>query len=161
MRTVDIFEVPVYQLSKEKQREKFKKLLKRNISYFKENYSEDDAIKLAKNSLRGLESWRYNDIVGVVLIKIDKQDITLELYKQVPKLARGIAKKRLVYCYTAGSHFRIIGKDNISIFTELMEQVLSMEDHFDKHAYIDSTALKNIGKYLDYNAVLSTLSEES
>lgn len=156
-----LFEIPIYLMPKKF----FDEKVSQHFSRCKKIPCTVDGIesttsKELKNlgDLKGQYNWKFNQIVGYIVITYRANTIWLTLFQT--------KEKRIPYCSTRkpflvredhpGNHFVIDHKTNEEILSNIRKELKTLQpDLIHKNRFIDLTVFENIAPYLDFNTLIS------
>jgi len=163
-----LFEIPVYRSSTEKfEKELHDKADTYMLSNPLESYEEHYDKVTAKNKFEALRNWyihhigypwKFNEIVGYVLLNIDREIFTGELFLNEKKRIVQNSKGKIVYKAEA---FRFDVNPTMTdkeIFDKvLVELKLLNKKGNTKGRYIDTNRFETVGKFINWQDLFSEL----
>jgi hypothetical protein len=167
MNKVDFFEIPIYRVSKEdfnKELFQEKRKIEKSLDYILEEFPDKFDNKV--NEILDLKSYcyDYNEIIGWIVLFTYGNQIRGEYYFEKDlkkknnlknKINRGLRAKRFGLIGKAFAEISV--KDNFTNISEqLIERLESINENNEllKNRYIDIHKLKNIVKYIDWQALI-------
>ena len=159
MKTLKLFEIPIYGVTKEKLKERVEKKI---APYKYGKYDEKTQLALIELTSYPMSLWEYNHIVGYIQIiyNVDQCTFFYELYMPKTKLSRYLwnsKRKHFVVNQGAnGQHFYVIeSMSNHDISQRINSDLIAMvHELIPNQYYVDFTAFNNINCYLDYKSII-------
>lgn len=153
----ELFEIPVYSMSKEMYENRcFNYIEKQALETSPDNY--EDFYSYLKETYYLKRPWKYNQIVGYVVISYWQGSIWFDEYSTFDKNIHAIGnKKHYIYNFMLnGYHFYIENKmTNENIKEKIMMMIESIEKEvLNKTYFIDMEKFKNILKYVDLKSMI-------
>ncbi|MES2266150.1 MAG: hypothetical protein V4520_05295 [Bacteroidota bacterium] len=163
-----LFEIPVYRSTTEK----FEKELENKADTYMlsnplESYEEHYDKVTAKNKFDALRQWykshigypwKFNEIVGYVLLNIDREIFTGELFLNEKKRIVQNSKGKIVYKTEA---FRFDVDPTMTdkeIFVKILSELKSLNKQgATKGRYIDTNRFEAVGKFINWQDLFSDL----
>ncbi|GAB6107837.1 hypothetical protein [Fusibacter bizertensis] len=158
MKSVLLYEIPIYSSTEEKYNQKLKKNIEKIVYECISNGWENEKISpVIKNQHEDFFIWKYNNIVGYINITINKSDIFLELYKSDCERYVAFTKTKHYFkkMYLNGMHFRIDRFDSsVEINEEIMKYIVEiMNNHLRKNTHIDLESFHTLSRFIDYKDI--------
>lgn len=163
MKELKIFEIPIYSKTKEKFDKKWEDYI---YSYVKKT-TEDNKEDL-KNSLNNLycynKIWKYNQIIGYIVISIKNSAIWFDEYATDDKKIHfnGGKKHYIHYLNLIGYHFYVDkNKADKEIKEEINKWLFSIEKNIlFKSWYLDRSLFDNMIKYINIRNIIDDIKKE-
>jgi len=105
-------------------------------------------------------SWKYNEIIGWICLKVMGSQIRGDYYFIVKKrIGKGIKKKRFINLGKAFEYFLSNNLSSTEIFKEIISklELLNKNERPFKNRYIDLETFKTIGKFVDWKLLVNTI----
>jgi len=165
-----LFEIPIYRLSpqvfeKELNAKADKYMLTNPLSSYEQHYDK----KTAKDKFDALRQWykshigypwKFNEIIGYVLLTIDGQIFSGELFLNEKKKIFQNSTGNIVY-KTEAFRFDITSSmtDN-EIFDKILSEVKLLKDKRNtKGRFIDTNRFETIGKFINWHNLFTELNK--
>ena len=163
MKAYKLFEIPVYNYSKEKHLEMWSKAKKK----FFDKLTNKNATQSEKNDsflkcYKYQYLWDYNKLVGIIQIKYKNGDLIFELYKHVGKVFYNKINK-MRFEKNGGTNLRITikNKSKDEIIKLIQDKFKYIQDNFfKKYNYLDLEAFNNIVANLNFEAFLYKITKK-
>ena len=147
-----IFEIPIYALTE--------KSLNHRVAEYEIRIKNELGDSLEYSFLRETPQryWRYNHIVGYILIYKEKDDLYTELFLPEKKIKRyywkSAKKKFIKNHFMNGTHIYLPLYDNNDIISYIDELLIEIKKrNIPKSYYIDREAYDNIKYMIDFMSV--------
>ena len=155
MITKKLFEIPVYALTEE---ELVKRVNRYKDRLFKNEYAVTSVnYDLLKAICKGLHLWKYNHIVGYIVVIKEGNDIVFELYKtECQKYYWSSSVKKAIYNnMITGYHFRLTdGITNDDIIEKILDYCRDIKERFFGNvAYLDTELFDLYSNCIDFKEV--------
>lgn len=157
-----LFEIPIYRLSPEEFEEELEKELDRICMPLKEfeELFEKDAVQKYEAHRHALKlhieyPWKFNEIVGWLLLTSDSEIFSGELfYKRGKRIVKG-STSRIDYREVA---FRFDIKDSWTdkvVYNRILAELKGLNQNtLTKNRYIDTNSFETVGEYIRWNKLI-------
>lgn len=151
-------ELPVYRLS---ENEYFLEQESCHKKYFEESFTKNKQVKSTisfedyfEKARRFDDIWRYNEIVGYIVLYISGHQIRGEYYQHNVTNIKKTKKKHFVYkTHKLVTEINILKMSDEEIYTSIINYIDRCEKEL-KNRYIDSDTFRQIGKYIRWNSLM-------
>lgn len=159
MEQYTIFEIPIYSM-------KEKEFSKRWDKFF-EKIDNEESRQLIENYYFPMNVWRYNQIIGYIVISISKNDIWFDWYQSLDENHRNkkfhykSEKKHFIHLIGSGiRHFRVEKEENNQEIKEKIREWLDeILDYYEilKRYYVDTSIFESQIKYFDIRKAIDEI----
>ena len=150
-----LFEIPIYSMSEAE----FKKRLDKRNKKIKEKFGEQVMKRLlASNYPENV--WKYNQIVGYVVVSVSKEDVNFEIHKSLCKkfFAESKTKKFIQNIQANGLHFSVDNKNDVEIHEEIRDELKFIEKNYiRKGMFIDYATFFNVFDAVNIRRIIDGL----
>lgn len=156
-----LFEIPIYSMKYEEFNQKWNQ--KKQEIYrecLHSGYNEEKALSITKDTFVKYDKWRFNQIIGYIVISIMRTDVHFRIYM--------IDNKR--YCFNThvkhfmndmhinGAHIYVAGKDDKHIHSEVKQMLDHLiEKHIKKSRYVDRSVFDNLFDRIDIRKMIDEI----
>lgn len=154
-----LFEIPVYSMSERAFNSRWEKKIINYASSFGNDLNAE-TVKRMKDHVYPRNVWKYNNIIGYIVVSIAKRDVYVDLYKTLDKrfYATRNAKHYIQNMNLSGTHFYATDKNDKELHLEIRELVNSIEKHnIKKSMFVDYTAFDNIFDSVNIRKIMEEL----
>lgn len=163
-KSVVLFTIPVYALSKERLHDKVDKEIDKVIRLAK-GLDDDTQRRLIDHCTFPYRCWKYNHIIAYIEIFANLNDVYFNLYLPYEKKKyywKSTKKTLLVNVGFDHDHFRVYDEDSNELIIEKIRlRLKDKERMFPKNWYIDYESFELYAKYLDIRTILQEYREEA
>ena len=153
-----LFEIPIYSMTESEFNRRWSRRKKRFydlvFSHSKENNESKSRIK---SMFYPRDLWRFNQIIGYIVISASDTDIWIELYKSLATRFYATRKQKhyIQNMNLSGMHFRAENMCNSEIRLRFREALKEIEDsHVKSTMYIDYCVFNNLIESIDFKKIL-------
>lgn len=154
-----LFEIPVYRVSKERfYDEKEKRMAQSSTTEKTEEEYKDYRDWLLRYHSWFKWNWRYNQIVGYILICLDRKGVRYYLATPMQKRISYLSQPRLMLSpSTVGSRYITKNISSQDVYVKILEdlKLLQKTDSFLKRRFLDLEAFTNVGQYVDWIGLIN------
>lgn len=152
---IKLFEIPIYNTSEEQFRKKWIKHDEKIKAELFVNNPEtyDNNIKHYRDPIR---TWKYNQIIGYIVISYMDNTIWFDLYfSSKKKIVFSSNRKNIIKnMHINGYHFQIMSNDtNKDIIDKIDSYIMAIKKDYLKNKYLDLEGFYNIRKLVDFNKI--------
>lgn len=154
---IKIFEIPIYAMTQKE----FDRRWDRDVSKAVEKIEEYNKEQFQKGyELEHFDQmiWRYNQIIGYLVISFKNGSIWFDKYLTEDKIFRvkSYSKHIIKDCKLSGYHFYVKPNiENKEIRANIIEWIKLFEkEHLNKRYYLDKDNFLNILKYIDFKTMI-------
>ena len=160
MNEKTLFEIPIYAMSEKEFNKRWdKKKHKLMIS----GHSEEDAKELIRNIYFPRTLWKYNQIIGFIIIAATQQDIVFEIFCSMDRkyYLNSQSKHFIQYYSSLGNHFPVIDETEEGIKQKVCEMLKRIEKYdinpINRNYYIDYSTFNNVIDFVNIKQIMKSL----
>jgi len=161
MKMISLMEIPIYSMQENEFKKKWDKFINEGINnYVSHGWEEDEARKSLYKTYHPQHVWKYNQIIGYIIISGSRNDIWIDLFMPGGKriYAKSTKKRFMFNQGLNGYHFYILSGDTSStVFLKIKDMIEGVIKTCGKDRFVDTTTLLNIGPYIDWIKVLQDI----
>ena len=155
MNSETIFEIPIYSMSEKEFDEKWEERISKDVKKIAlKGHAEEEAWELAEYLTFEKRIWKFNRIIGYILISVCKQDIWFDLYlSDIQKFSYlGVPKPCIQNQNLLGYHFRTVDlESNIKIRLRIIQELKKLiKQHVKKKYYVEMNIFNRTIDYIDF-----------
>lgn len=155
-----LFEIPIYSMSENQFIKKWNKIKQKDYDFIgkgKEISVENK--RIVDNNYFPMNTWKYNQIIGYIVILANNNDIVFEIYSCPTDLryyAKSKEKHFMRNLYINGQHFRICGLTEEQIKKKILEFLKELEEYqIPSRFYVDFSTFENIFPYVNITEIFN------
>lgn len=155
-----LFEIPIYSMTEKEFNKRWTK--KKNDVYneYVRVNDENRARMLSRRMIVPKDVWKYNQIIGYIVISVSKDDIWIDLYKETQRERYHAIRDQKHYIRNVclnGMHFRTERLDDEDIHKEIRNMLKEIEHSHLKHTmYVDYSTFENVFDYLNIKQIMNS-----
>lgn len=155
----NLFDIPIYRISFEKREKELEREKEKYFQLYKENdqlnYWTREKTDKYFNTTK-LRSWKYNEIIWYIMVYIDWISVYGESYLMLAKRIGKYPKQKNIQFNGKAFDIKIEKRTNDKILQEILNEIKEQTKDFKKKdRYLDLEWLKNIGKYVNREKIIS------
>lgn len=152
-----ILEIPIYSLKNEELNKKIKKREDKEFKDYKCGINDNKTQEYLKNKYVDYNNWRYNYIIGYIVVIITENGIEFKYYKDKRKRYNICTNKKyyIINQYMGSNNIRIKDElntlSNLDIADKVEEKIKEIKkDMFEAKYYLDLEVFDNIIKLINF-----------
>ena len=155
-----LFELTIYSCSQQSFAVWWQEEENKTIAQAKEKGCSEEIIQqfLSKHSPKKV--WKYNQIIGYILVRITAYDVIFELYRTLDlRFFKRLSKKHFIQnMHLMGYHFRADGKTDDAIKKDILRMIQSIQrEQLRKDFFVDCTTMNNLIPYISICEMMGDL----
>lgn len=149
-----LFEIPIYAMSENQFTKRWTKIKKESYDFMSKGRElTEEKKRIVDESYFPMDTWKYNQIVGYIIISAINKDIVFEIYSCPTDLkyyAKSREKHFMRKLYLNGQHFGIYNLTEEQIKEKILEYLEEIEkSQIPSRFYVDFSTFKNIFPYIN------------
>lgn len=155
MEQKTLFEIPIYSMSEAEFNNRWDARNKKLSEFFGEKVN---ARLLASNHPENV--WKYNQIIGYIVISVSKSDVWFDIYKSLDSKYYAVSKTKhfIQNMQVNGLHFGVNNENDTEIHEEIKDMLRNVEkDYIKKEMFIDYSTFSNVFDAIDIRRMMDNL----
>ncbi len=163
MDEITLFEIPIYSMSEKTFDKRWNKKKSNLLNEFVSNgWKEYDADHVIHNLFYPKPIWKYNQIVGFIVISITDTDVLLDVYCTMDKKIHFDSKIKhsIINWSVNGTHFYAVNKSEEEIKQETLEMLSMIEaEFFNPGFHVDRSVFDNLFRFVNIKHIMESCSK--
>lgn len=160
MNIKTIFEIPIYSMTEKSFNSKWEKIKQEEYNYVSKGKELNPEYKRILDEHNfPMCVWKYNQIIGYIVISIQNKDIVFDIYCCTEKryMAKSKSKKFIKNWYINGMHFLSTPLSEKEIKEKILEYLKIIEnEELNSKFYIDYSTFNNIFSYINITKLINS-----
>lgn len=156
-----LFEIPIYSMSKEEFIRRWQEKKKKFFQEFSNHgHNEDDTRWYWERLHSPRYIWKYNQIIGYIVISVTRQDVNFNIFCSTDKIYYADSKQKhfIINWTTNGTRIYARDKSDEYIKNEVKIWLKSIEkEHLHSRRYVDYTVFNNIIDLINIKCIMESL----
>lgn len=152
-----LFEIPIYAMSEKEFNNRWDK---KKSKFMISGHTEKSAEMCIKSIYFPGTIWKYNQIVGFIIVSVTRQDVIFEIFCSMDKKFHADSKTKhfIQYFSSLANHFSACNKTEEFIKQKIIEMLKRIEKYDINHKfYIDYSTFNNIFNFVNIRQIMKTL----
>ena len=161
MNIKTIFEIPIYSMTEKSFNEKWKKIKQEEYDYVRKGKELDlERKRILDDSNFPMCVWKYNQIIGYIVISIQNRDIVFDIFSCTEKkyMAKSKRKKFMQNWYINGMQLLSTTLTEKKKKKKILDYLKIIEnEELNSKFYIDYSTFNNIFPYINITEIIKTI----
>lgn len=156
-----LFEIPIYSMPEKEFKKRWDKWKSEVYNSFVSHGHSDESARMGLHAIIYPEDvWKYNQIVGYIVISVSKNDVWFDIYMSLYERYRAISRTKhfIQNTHVNGLHFHVTNENDVEIHGKIKKWLSIIEkDNIRKTMFVDYSVFDNTFEAVDIRKIMSNI----